>query len=336
MTNLVLINKSLGELDWIISKWEELKLESTDTWLIVYRIDMEKLRAHAPSFIEIFGENIYTWDEISRSKGIANIDNLLDRISTKVSNVFGRRYQRIFDVFSDRLKEFFAIALITNADIPKECIVFHEFNARTTFPLLFLRQHAQTINFYPHHFNSTPQLQNENKLYYERLFSPVQVQHLYNNFEVVYENFLRRTHKKKCLILTRQCSLAYGFDYHAAYHTLNLYCDFLHRNNVKIYFKHHPREHNMEYWEKIESRFRCKRVTVSVFDFIREHEELFCLHLYTSTVNEIVKFGVPCFDISPYNEPIPDDVRANLSIQENINSTRRVDFADFKQIFQTC
>ena len=322
MKKIIVINRSLGELDWLILNWAKIDSASDEIIILCYRCNLQQLYEYSPTFMRSFRGEVHEWSSLnSNFKYMLLIDNFMDRVSTKISNLWGGRSQWIVDVIFSLFRQCIT-RLPLKLGLPKSC-VYHEYNARTSMPLVFLRQLASEFVFFPHHFNieSFPP---ENQLVFFKNFMKVEVRYLSNSLGGVRSPNTITVLPKKCLILTRQCSLAYGFNYEEAYDQLDLTCSLLTKLGISLVLKHHPREQRLNLWENLEQRYSARRIDSSAIDFAKSNVDIICVHLYTSLVNELSKFGIPCFDVSPYATVLNDNVVKAIQVQANLSISRRM------------
>ena len=312
---VLVINKSLGEIDWIAVNSNHRVFANIDL-IILYRVSLEELYKYFPNFDKKFpGVKVLSFNNFgSVSKNIIVIDNLLDKVSTKIFNVFGAKTQ----IFAEFLLTFFRrfVSKFFSSIYLDKIVLLHEYNARTNI-LIELFKNKNDVILFPHHFGYMHQLDYFQKRLCRFMYGRYCDKLLYSNDDTKFSIEFDQVDpdSKIALILTRQCSLVYGFDYIAAYESLDILCQKLNDLNYEIYIKHHPRENFYDCWNALELKHNITRLNYSVFDFCSLNLPI-CFHLFTTMVVPLSRMGVNCYDVSPYD----DDVFNNNSIYaEQIN-----------------
>lgn len=334
---MIIINKSLGELDWLIFNWPYLDLRHPIN-ILCYRVSKQKVINHAPNF---FRENnqirLLDFGEVFKFASFFQFfDNLMDRLSTKVFNTFGPVSQSYIEIFFGIFRNCLAYRNNLSSSLCGD-FVYHEYNARGTF-LLSLLPRGIVVNFFPHHFGPSPMLSKIERRVMN-IVSKTADYKLLHTFERPSATSVKNLKRKKTdshvvLILTRQCSPIYGFSYKEAFDVLNKLCEVLRRSDVEIYIKHHPREHEYYFWEILEDFYKIKRIDGSIFDFVSDLNVV-CFHLFTTLVWPLSELGVKCFDVSPYNLEILDEdniVKVVLDFQLRNLVSIRVHLEDIESI----
>jgi len=327
------LNKSLGEMDWL-SVHSEYLFGNQPVTYICYRITKKQLLQFCPSLFK--DENVQVIDSeelFGNYKLTVNIDNFLDRLSTYIFNHAGHTAQMFVDLGFIYLKALISIILvhIDKKKLPIKGKLFHENNDRTTcfFEAIKRSISGDEVIFFPHHFGITTP---KNK-YTSFIHNKIGVSKCYVNGynETVFNAYERIKHKKqskitndvpvKYLILTRQCSESFGFTEGAAYKSLDKLLSDLTSVLPKsqIYIKNHPRDKDNLSWAKLTDKYSLRDMDYSAIDFVKQNNVI-CFHLHTTLAIQVSQLGSKCFDVSPYDpelvalsEPLKEQLKLQLT-----------------------
>lgn len=314
--NLVVINKSLGEIDWISANRHKF---DGHTIFINYRCDDDEIKAFLPNFYELESEKIFHGKKyLSNFDVVTKIDNILERLSTFIFNrTHSQVIQKLFDLLLVFVKKLIARIIVKSGSSLKPdsgiVTVFHENNDRNTVFLEVIKLvfKVDKVVFFPHHFGVTypkniltkaiHKLSGGTTVWVNRESESDGLHYIHPNENQCNLGKPRGNGRKLVLILTRQCSFDYGFDSEDAYIRLDSLLNKIqdkYRGN--IYIKHHPRDKLNPTWKTLEELYDLKVLESSALDFCAKRNVI-CFHLYTTLVEPLSYMGVKCIDVSPYN-----------------------------------
>lgn len=340
---IVVLNRSFGEIDWIISSWSTLDLDSQQILFLCYRLDKSDVISYAPGLFLKRNVVVKNVSECFNGSGALNVikraDTFLDRLSTFIFNKTKSHFiQKALDLCLVYMKRGIAKSLKIESLTSDGQDLYHENNDRSTILLELLRVGTKSVTFFPHHFGNThPRGRLESKI-----FDSIGVQKCYVNYkeESDGENYLFLEKKLPkileieegpiVLILTRQCSDYYGFNFKQGAEVVSSLLGQLSQMNNTVYIKHHPRDHNINEWRELTSNYKVNELYTSVLDFV-VGKKIICFHLYTSLVEPISSLGVACYDISPYSNKLKNiNYNAYMHIVNQVenNVTIRVEVSD--------
>ncbi|EJR3605858.1 hypothetical protein NX622_003621 [Vibrio cholerae] len=342
-TDLVIINKSLGELEWIIKNYDALfKGKYIDVFL--YRVSIDDANLFAPDFFK--RNNVRVHEVIKDRKkfnALIAFDNFFDKLSTYIFNRCGKNAQYITDIALIYVKALVSKFLKLEVNIFEVDRVYHENNDRTTCFLekVISKVQYENLFFYPHHFGETTPKDKINVRLHkligvDRCIVNYKNEACFEHYQAVKKNLVVKITRNnsiptKILILTRQCSDSFGFSYESAYNTLDeLLKTIVLLVDVDIYIKNHPRDRDNKYWAVLKEKYSLSELSTSAIDFVSGNNVV-CFHLYTTLCEPLSELNIKCFDVSPYKKSLVEKNAAlmtQIERQERIGATRRLDKID--------
>lgn len=336
MNKLIVINRSLGELDWIVANYSLITSDLDRITILCYRVDQKSVLNFAPNF---FGDNevtVLSVEQLTNSFRLLRlVDNFFDRSSTYLFNKFGSAIQYKFDsslVFVKGIVSYvFRLPHTKLNNIDK---IYHENNDRTTclLELIKRKREFKSLEFFPHHFGATQPINRmtlniQDKVGIDSCFVNFEDESKIGNYKFLGSSIIERSNRTdgelKILILTRQCSESFGFSYENAYEKLDVLLSKLKRYGIEIYIKNHPRDLDNHYWNKLIRKYNLITIEYSAIDFVRKNKVV-CFHLHTTLCIPLSQLKALCYDVSPYVESLiknNESVLCQIKKQSELMST---------------
>ena len=341
--NLVVINKSLGEIDWISANRYKF---GSDVIFINYRCNNDEIKKFSPNFYSSEIEMLHNCDDyLYNFILVKKIDDILDKGSTFIFNkTKSHLIQKLFDLSLVYIKRCIAYILVKSksSDWPHANVgvetIFHENNDRNTvfLEIVKLVYRQNRVVFFPHHFGIafpknllTKTIHKLSGSFTVWVNRPSESDGMHYKYIEIQKPKPRKINgdDKVVLIMTRQCSLDYGFDYEDAYVRLNsVLARLQEKYQSKFYIKHHPRDKFNPTWKKLEEVYSLNVLESSVLDFC-SNNNVTCYHLYTTVIEPLNSLGVKCIDVSPYkrNPMFIPSIKENMNYYLNKGITKLYD-----------
>jgi len=330
---LVVINKSFGELDWLAMN-KNLLLGDNDYSILIYRMEYEAVKKYFPKFISD-APNVQTVEEISGFYGrlMGRADSWLDRVSTYIFNRTKSLFlQCVIEEIFLYFRRFMAYLIFRKFKMFDCDMLLYENNYRSSILLECLKLNGVSrLVFYPHHFGFTQRNNYFDRLLFKKInvdfvcvnYSEESDGHKYKKVPSSKPSELTKSQiNPEIVIVTRQCSLMYGFSLEEAVEVVE---KVLIRYGNKIqYIKNHPRDLDNPEWKRIAQKYDLVEVNSSLID-MSISRPLICITLYTGLIFQLSKLGVKCFDISPFDFKLLDSSPFRNEILEYINKVQKAD-----------
>ena len=320
---LIYINDSLGELDWIAPfiKSEEGKIFN----FYIYLNGPGKTKKDKLEILNKYGldeENIYSINSQSnRDYYIFKMDEFLNRVLGRIK-LYSLKIFNLFRILFDAIR-FFASYLLPHSNI-KFNYIFRDYNLKESVSLqLFIRSNKKAkIVIFPHAVGlqkNHPSCPREalkvvkSNLWLENssLSDIAQNSEAYGDvffasgapaFDVNYQlKSLFDVEAKKVLIITRDCGMAFGFNYEEAYVVYDRLLKELENMGYEAVVKHHPRDRKLAQWRKIQKKYRnIRELSETLSDISLSYTV--CFTLFSTAPLFLLSRKIPIIEFSPYRK----------------------------------
>jgi len=318
----VILNKSQGEIDWLV--YNQNNLFSRDDLIYVYCniIDKDVAINYAPNFFSQENVRVFNLVDIINNRynlKVFKLDVFFERISSfMINKVNNRSMQNLTELSLVFVRRAIASILIysVNNDV-KFNEIFFENNFRSSLLFEVLKKRRKSsgteVTLFPHHFGPLEKTTKLTRLIIQALNISRCLVNNNSEAEGIYKYLPSKKEKlptslglgiqdRTFLLLTRQCSTHYGFEYTEAFKCFekaligirSLY------PNAVIKIKNHPRDLKRSTWNELSSNYGGEEIFTSAVDFCAKNQHLVCIHFYTSLVEPLSGMGIKCLDISPY------------------------------------
>jgi hypothetical protein len=131
---------------------------------------------------------------------------------------------------------------------------------------------------------------------YQKVFYPSGVPALDINYKLPP---LFNAKSKRIIMITRDCSLTFGFTYEMAMDAFRKVLEQLIQNGYEVHIKHHPRDRKVNEWRAIQQSYpNCYEIEESLS--VIDEEWCACFTLFSTAPLFLLSRGVPVFEFSPY------------------------------------
>lgn len=318
---LIYINDSLGELDWIspFVKSEEGKNFNFYIFLNgpgkTHQDKIDILREHG-----LIEENIHCLNSLSKKDYyFFKLDEFSNRVLGRIK-LYSIKLFELFRTFSDFVR--FAGSYLINNKKVKFDYIFRDYNLKNSFSLQYYIRlnHKAKIVIFPHAVGLQKEhpdcpreamraihadlwLENSDlsdiakntKAYKEVFFaSGVPAFDINYNMKSLFDIKI-----KKVLIITRDCGMAFGFDYEDAYIVFKTLLKELSGMKYEIVIKHHPRDRILQEWRKIQAQYpNIIELEGSLLNINESYSA--CFTLFSTAPLFLLSRHIPVFEFSPY------------------------------------
>lgn len=318
---LIYINDSLGELDWIAPfiKSSEGKEFSFHIFLngpgVTYQDKINILEKYGLDKKNVLCIN----SESKKDYYLYKIDEFFNRVLGRTKLISYSGY-----VVSRKIVDFVRLSigsLHTTSDCPYEYI-FRDYNLKDSISFMKLKSGCKNakIVVFPHavglqkihtdcprealrKINIDLWLENsdlsdiakKDKFYRNKFFASGAPA-----FDINYKlPTLFSAKVKKVLLITRDCSITFGFDYASALKAFSLILKELNVLGYSVYIKHHPRDRRLNDWRKLQEQYpNAKELNQSLTTISDKYSA--CLTLFSTAPLFLLSRQIPVFEFSPY------------------------------------
>jgi len=322
---LVYINDSLGELDWIAPymKSEETRIFQFYIYLNGPGKDYREKRDILFRYGLTEHENIHCLNRpVKRERLLFEADTLINRVLGRIKLLSFRLFE-IGRKSADLLRGGVALLSLVESPVTFD-LIFRDYNLKESMGLsCLIRQNPEAkIVIYPHAIglqrfhpmcprepikkvradlwleNSDYSDQAKKDPYYQKLFYPCGVPAFDINSRLAP---LFHAGSKRVIVITRDCSLTFGFTYETAMDAFRKLLEQLVQNGYEVHIKHHPRDRKVDIWREIHKPIPgCYEIEESLSAI--SGEWCACFTLFSTAPLFLLSRGVPVFEFSPYRQ----------------------------------
>jgi len=322
---LVYINDSLGELDWIAPYMQSE--EARDFCFYIYLNGPGSTYDEKIKILQRYGlgsvDNIHCVNRRTRLEPfLFQIDMFLNRVLGRIKLVSFHLFEMCRSTI-DGVRWLLSRLPLVKSSVAFD-VVFRDYNLKESFALsCFIRHSPQAkIVIYPHAVGlqrkhemcprePAKQVQADLWLensdysdimkydpYYQKIFFASGVP----GFDINYKRpALFNIASKKAVIITRDCSMTFGFTYEMAMKAFDELLEKLGEQGYQAYIKHHPRDRELKRWRKIQQKYQhCYELEESLNTLTMEHAV--CFTLFSTAPLFLLSRGVPVLEFSPYKQ----------------------------------